>query len=90
MTNRRPQTGQKYIILTESKTSLTRLYSINEKSISFCLYIWAASWENLFLPYADNKGADQPAHLRNLISAFIVGCLDSIIPMLAKSKISRL
>ena len=21
---------------------------------------WAMSWENLFLPYANNKGADQP------------------------------
>ena len=26
--------------------------------------IWATSWENLFLPYANNKDADQPAHLR--------------------------
>ena len=23
---------------------------------------WAMSWENLFMPYANNKGADQPAH----------------------------
>ena len=38
----------------------------------------------------NNKGADQPAHLRSLISAFVVRCLDSIIPLLAKSKISRL
>ena len=29
--------------------------------------------------YANNKGADQPAHLRSLIRAFIVRCLDSII-----------
>ena len=21
--------------------------------------IWATSWENLFMPYANNKGADQ-------------------------------
>ena len=44
--------------------------------------IWAKSWENLFLPYANNKGADQPAHPRSLISAFVVHCLDSIIPLL--------
>ena len=43
--------------------------------------------ENLFMPYANNKGADQPAHTRSLISAFVVRCLDSIIPLLAKSKI---
>ena len=47
--------------------------------------IWATSRENLFMPYANNKGADQPAHL---ISAFVVHCLGSIIPVLAISKIS--
>ena len=31
------------------------------------------------MPYANNKGADQPAHLRSLISTFVVRCLDSII-----------
>ena len=41
--------------------------------------IWASSWENLFMPYRNNKGADQPAHLRSLISTFVVCCLDSII-----------
>ena len=51
---------------------------------------WATSWENLFLLYANDKGADQPAHPRSLISAFVVCCLDSIISLLAKSKISRL
>ena len=35
------------------------------------------------MPYADNKGADQ-------ISTFAVRCLDSIIPILALSKISGL
>ena len=43
----------------------------------------------LFMPYANNKGADQPAHPRGLISIFVVCCLDSILPFLAKSKISR-
>ena len=47
-------------------------------------HIWATSWENLFMPYANNKGADQPVHPRSLISAFVVRCLDSIIPLLAK------
>ena len=50
----------------------------------------ATSWENLFMPYVNNKGADQHAHPRNLISAFVVRWLGSIIPILAKSKISRL
>ena len=42
------------------------------------------------MPYADNKGADQPAHPRDLISSFVVRCLDSIIPQLATAKLSRL
>ena len=34
--------------------------------------IWATSWENLFLPCANSKGADQPVHLRSLIGAIAV------------------
>ena len=44
---------------------------------------------NLFMPYANNKGTDQPAHPRSLISAFIVRCLDSIVAKRAKPKYSR-
>ena len=33
------------------------------------------------MSYANNKGADQPAHPRRLISTFIVRCLDSIISL---------
>ena len=29
------------------------------------------------LSYVNNKGADQPAHPRSLISAFVFRCLDS-------------
>ena len=43
-----------------------------------------------FLPYANNKGTDQPAHPRSLISAFVVRCLDSIMSIFAIiSKLSR-
>ena len=34
--------------------------------------------------------ADQPAHLHSLIGAFVVRCLDSIIPLVSISKISSL
>ena len=51
--------------------------------------IRAASWDNLFLSYAYNKGADQLEHPRSLISAFVVRCLDIIIPLLAKYEISK-
>ena len=33
------------------------------------------------MSYANNKGADQPAHPRSLISAFVVRFLDSIISL---------
>ena len=42
------------------------------------------------MPYANNKGTDQPAHLRSLISAFVVRCLDSTISLESIAKISRL
>ena len=42
------------------------------------------------MPYANNKGPDHPAHQSSLISTFVVYCIDSIIPVLAKSIISRL
>ena len=40
--------------------------------------------------YVNNKGADQPAHPRNLISAFVVPGLDSIISLGSIAEISRL
>ena len=42
------------------------------------------------MSYANNKGADQPAHPRSLISAVVVRCLDSIIPLVSISEISSL
>ena len=52
--------------------------------------IWATSWENLFYPYANNKGADQPMRPCSLISAFVVRCLDSKISLVSVCKISSL
>ena len=42
------------------------------------------------MSYANNKGADQPAHPHSLISAFVVRCLDSIISLDSIGEISRL
>ena len=41
------------------------------------------------MPYANNKGADQPAHPRNRISTFVFLCLDSFICIFAISQVSR-
>ena len=38
------------------------------------------------IPYANNKGADQPVHPRSLISAFVVRSLDSIISLVLDPK----
>ena len=42
------------------------------------------------MSYANNKGTDQPAHPCNLISTFVVRCLDSIISLDSIAEISRL
>ena len=51
--------------------------------------VWALSWENMLMPYANNKGSDQSTHLCSLISVFVVPCLDSIIPLVSIPEISR-
>ena len=38
--------------------------------------------------FANNKCADQPAHLRSLISAFVIHVLENIISKLAVREIS--
>ena len=40
--------------------------------------------------YANNKGADQPAHPRSLISTIVVHCRDSVIPLVSISEMSSL
>ena len=40
------------------------------------------------MSYANNKGADQPAHPCSLISTFVVRCLDNIISVVSSSVIS--
>ena len=42
------------------------------------------------MSYANNKGADQPAHPRSLISTFVVHCLDSVVSLVPVTKISSL
>ena len=41
------------------------------------------------MSHANNKGADQPAHSRSLISAFVVRCLDSVMSLVSVTKISN-
>ena len=41
------------------------------------------------MPYANNKGADEPAHPCSLVSTFVVHYFDSMICILAITKVSR-
>ena len=42
------------------------------------------------MPYANNKGEDQPVHLRSLISTFVVHCPDNTLSLVSISEISSL
>ena len=42
------------------------------------------------MPYVNNKGTDQAAHLHSLISAFVIHCLDSTISLDSIAEISKL
>ena len=42
------------------------------------------------MTYANNKGADQPAHPRSLISTFVVRWVNNMICILAIPKVSRI
>ena len=44
--------------------------------------------ESLTLLYANNRGADKPAHARSLISAIVIRCLISMIAKLARRRAS--
>ena len=64
---------------TEQNVLGRKLYSFQYIN---CYNIYEPGHEKLCLmSYANNKGADQPAHPRSLISAFVVRCLDSIISL---------
>ena len=57
-------------------------------SCSFYFNNWPQHEKTCLRGFANNKGADQPEHLRSLNSAFVIHFLDSIISKLAPSKIS--
>ena len=50
----------------------------------FRMRIWVWKRENLSSRFGDNKGADQPVHLRRLISTFAIIILESIVSKLSK------
>ena len=49
-------------------------------------YKWASTRETCLRRFVNNKGAEQPAHPRRLISAFIIRVLKRIMSKLAQAK----
>ena len=62
-----------------SNYTFTKLHKYMSRAMRKCV-----------MSYANHKGADQPAHPRSLISAFVVRCSDNIISLVSIAEISRL
>ena len=73
-----------FVWMKSTKTGTTIMYGLLQ------YYHRSHVMRNLFMPYANNKGADQPAHLHSLISTFVVRCLDSITSLVSILAISSL
>ena len=71
---------------------LVQIQTVNHSIASLLSeFVYEPGHEKMCLmSYANNKGADKPAHPRSLISAFIVRCLDTIISLDSIAEISRL
>ena len=77
------------------KAERARKWQVLSQSSSCLLAILSVTFEPghekmRLMSHANNKGADQPAHPRSLISAFIVRYLDSIISLDSIAEISLL
>ena len=79
----------KIILKLSSNTLLICSTDQADMSLS-CLTVGFAmpslTWQDLFIPYANKKDADQPGHSHSYISTFVVCCLDRIILTIAKSE----
>ena len=70
------------VSLKKQLVTIVDLISIHEP------IIWAARQENVSSRFVNNIGTDQPAQPCRLISAFVMGLLETIISKLASSKFS--
>ena len=61
----------KNINMEKIRLSIKQVSGFFFSSFYFTDKKWVTSWENLILPYANNKSADQPAHPGSLIRAFV-------------------
>ena len=77
------------VVLTEQERSETLITCVHENS-SLIITCEPGHEKTCLMSYANNKGADQPAHTRILISAFVVHCLDSVMYLVSVTKIPSL
>ena len=76
------------ICLARMKASYLMQCIITEKKNLIKLSIkWASTRENCLRGFANNTGADQPAHPRSLISAFVIRFVEIIICKLSTGEI---
>ena len=68
----------------------TQVSCYSEVNFSMVLLQLSHVMRKPFMQYVNNKGVAQPAYPCSLISTFVVHCLDSLIPIFAKSSLSRL
>ena len=74
-----------------SRSMLIKMYYHFMVCACSCIFTLEPGYEKMFFTsYANNKNADQPAHPRSLISAFVISCWDSIISLDSIAEISRL
>ena len=81
--------GGSYYLVSANKASSVTLQGFISSFIPLQFSYEPGHEKMCLMPYANNKGADQPAHLRSLISAFVVRCEDRMISLVYISEISR-
>ena len=91
-----------HIIFFNSKTWYTLVSNLYSKVLAFFSYrylkrhfstlwtLWATSWHNPFIPYANNKDLDQPERLHRLTSVIVVRFFSNVTSIGILSQISRL
>ena len=70
------------------KVTVSKLYKVGSFVITVDLLCGPGREKTCLRGLANNTGADQPAHLRSLISAFVIRLSESIICKLATGEIS--
>ena len=72
---------------SENTLLSTRMMQVNKIRTGEEFSKWTCCEKTCLRGFANNIGADQPAHSRSLISAFVIRFMESIIRKLASSEL---